>query len=615
MTKKIISIICTICVLLGLFVMPASSMAATITDDDSVGELSTPSGIVCTSTVEGVKISWNKVGGAWGYRVFYLGAKGWTGMGNTQDTSFIDSDVKPGNSYTYTVRCVNSNGDFCSQYNKTGIKYKYYPTPYITECSDEWEQRVNGIKITWTAIPNAAKYRVYWWSNSRADWVRQCTIRGTTYIDNKGINDHEANVYTVRCVNEGESEFVSDYDRTGFSHTFNPTRCDVPTIESYKISSVGTTIYWNATQNASKYRVYAANSRSGSGTVLGETYRTSFTDAAVSSGKTKWYYVRVLDKNNNPISNESYRYEVKYSAKSRDAGIKDVDIKLVSNGSNIQVYKDASLKAEYFTVSCNSIAKGVNVTSKSICVNYSGYVGYVAKNNAFINVEQYCPSIIVALSYASNTPYPKDNSVLPKDSDSYNMFALDERRDVKGLSDTKYYSENVAWLQYETAWKLAGAQNSLLSNNNYCIKLYDAFRPRSVAQTTDTAWDKYLKGISQQMYNSYYGQIAPAQTPPYGSVHNYACAVDATLVDIKTGKELAMPTQIHNLSLKPSWNNQQYWKQSQNNNAQALKNAMTKNGFYTYYNEWWHYDLGSSASKRTENLNNGLYAISYNCGV
>lgn len=74
----------------------------------------------------GVRIKWNKVGGAEKYRVFYYGSKGWTRLAETANTSFLDTDVSFGHRYVYTVRCISSDGKtYTSDYRVgKGINYR-----------------------------------------------------------------------------------------------------------------------------------------------------------------------------------------------------------------------------------------------------------------------------------------------------------------------------------------------------------------------------------------------------------------------------------------------------------------------------------------------------------
>ena len=88
----------------------------------SVKYISAPKITKAESVDGGVKISWNKVNGAEKYRVYYKGSKGWTRLADTTSTSYTDSKVSSGKTYTYTVRCINSSANkFTSGYDSKGV--------------------------------------------------------------------------------------------------------------------------------------------------------------------------------------------------------------------------------------------------------------------------------------------------------------------------------------------------------------------------------------------------------------------------------------------------------------------------------------------------------------
>ena len=88
--------------------------------------LATPKISKAESINGGVKISWGKVKGAVKYRVYYKGSKGWTKLADTTSTSYTDSKVSSGKTYTYTVRCINSSATkFTSGYDSKGKSVKY----------------------------------------------------------------------------------------------------------------------------------------------------------------------------------------------------------------------------------------------------------------------------------------------------------------------------------------------------------------------------------------------------------------------------------------------------------------------------------------------------------
>ncbi len=88
--------------------------------------LATPKISKAESINGGVKISWGKVNGAEKYRIYYKGSKGWTRLADTTSTSYTDSKVSSGKTYTYTVRCINSSATkFTSGYDSKGKTVKY----------------------------------------------------------------------------------------------------------------------------------------------------------------------------------------------------------------------------------------------------------------------------------------------------------------------------------------------------------------------------------------------------------------------------------------------------------------------------------------------------------
>lgn len=83
--------------------------------------LTTPN-VKASANNKSVKLSWNKVNGAEKYRVYYKSRKGWTRMVDTTSTSYTDSKVSSGKTYTYTVRCINSSANkFTSGYDSKGV--------------------------------------------------------------------------------------------------------------------------------------------------------------------------------------------------------------------------------------------------------------------------------------------------------------------------------------------------------------------------------------------------------------------------------------------------------------------------------------------------------------
>ncbi|WPU99303.1 M15 family metallopeptidase [Mucilaginibacter sp. cycad4] len=106
------------------------------------------------------------------------------------------------------------------------------------------------------------------------------------------------------------------------------------------------------------------------------------------------------------------------------------------------------------------------------------------------------------------------------------------------------------------------------------LKIYDAYRPYSVT------------------VNFY--EMAPdtnfVADPRKGSKHNRGCAIDLSLINLKSGTELDMPTGFDSFSRKAGANYMNLPPQ-QIANRELLKTVMAKYGFKVLSTEWWHYDF------------------------
>ena len=161
----------------------------------------------------GVKISWNKPNGAEKYRIYYKGSKGWTRLADTTSTSYTDSKVSSGKTYTYTVRCISADAKrFTSGYNGKGKSIKYVAAPKISKT----EATYNSVKISWGKVNGAEKYRVYY--KSRKGWTRMVDTTSTSYTDSK-VSSGKTYTYTVRCINSSANKFTSGYDSKGVTVT------------------------------------------------------------------------------------------------------------------------------------------------------------------------------------------------------------------------------------------------------------------------------------------------------------------------------------------------------------------------------------------------------------
>ena len=246
----------------------------------------------------GVEIKWNTLKYADGYRVYRKTKNtGWTRIGNTEDNTFKDTNVKSGTAYTYTVRCVNEDGNFASYFNN-GKSVTFVKTPTINKI----ENTATGSKISWGKCSGASKYRVYYLKNK--SWKALGNTTATSFTHNK-LKSETKYTYTVRCL-DSKGNFVSGYDKNGTSNTFIAP----PAISKVSKAANGNLVKWNSVPDAAGYRLYRKTVNTSWSRLADVTEGTSYTDTSAKKGNVYSYTLRCLDKNGNLIS--SYISNTKY---------------------------------------------------------------------------------------------------------------------------------------------------------------------------------------------------------------------------------------------------------------------------------------------------------------
>ncbi|MEJ2883948.1 M15 family metallopeptidase [Pedobacter sp. GR22-6] len=135
------------------------------------------------------------------------------------------------------------------------------------------------------------------------------------------------------------------------------------------------------------------------------------------------------------------------------------------------------------------------------------------------------------------------------------------------------YSQARAFARKPVVAQLQKIQKEL-NKKGYGLKIYDAYRPYAVTLSF------YAKASDKNF----------VANPKKGSKHNRGCAVDLTLIDLKTGKEIAMPTAYDSFAPEAAAN---YSKLAADilKNRSLLISAMQSHGFKVIPNEWWHFDF------------------------
>ena len=113
-----------------------------------------------------------------------------------------------------------------------------------------------------------------------------------------------------------------------------------------------------------------------------------------------------------------------------------------------------------------------------------------------------------------------------------------------------------------------------LARDGLGLKIFDGYRPYRV---TVRMW----KPIRNPDF---------VADPAKGSRHNRGAAVDLTLIDLRTGHELPMPTGYDDFTPRARQDFNDLPAEAIANRAK-LREVMTKHGFDPLPSEWWHFDF------------------------
>jgi D-alanyl-D-alanine dipeptidase len=145
---------------------------------------------------------------------------------------------------------------------------------------------------------------------------------------------------------------------------------------------------------------------------------------------------------------------------------------------------------------------------------------------------------------------------------------------TKNFLGTPVYTQARAFLQRPAAEALVRVSRALEAQG-YGLLVHDGYRPWYV---TKIFWDATPPG--KHMF---------VADPKEASRHNRGCAVDLTLYDLATGREVSMPS-LYDEMTKRAYSNYSGGSAEENQHRSILRQAMEKEGFSELPEEWWHFD-------------------------
>jgi len=198
--------------------------------------------------------------------------------------------------------------------------------------------------------------------------------------------------------------------------------------------------------------------------------------------------------------------------------------------------------------------------------------------------------ILLLISCAPQPPHEKGTF---RDSDLVELIKLDStfKLDIRYATTNNFvgkpvYKEARAFLQRPAAEALVEV-NKEFQKMGYKLLIFDGYRPWRI---TKLFWDVTPKDKKKFVAN-----------PKNGSRHNRGCAIDLSLYNIATGKEVQMTGAYDEMS-KRSYPNYTGGTEAQRHMRDLLRSKMEAHGFKVYEYEWWHFDYKDWHKYRIEDI-------------
>ena len=247
-------------------------------------------------------IKWNKITGAYGYRIKRSTDEDGTykvvktiKSGNT--TSYKDTSVKAGKTYYYTVETMVKTGDnICYSGDSAPMEGRTAKKAKIKYAVSNGS---NQIEVNWGAVSGAYGYRIKRSTSKNGTYKVVATLKGknnTTYQD-KNVKTAKTYYYKVETINKvngkkgysGDSAVVS-------AKTLKTT--SITAVEATGSTSVR--LEWKAVDGSSGYQIYRSTSKDSGykkvGQVKGKNTK-KYEDKTLEAGKTYYYQVRAYKSN------------------------------------------------------------------------------------------------------------------------------------------------------------------------------------------------------------------------------------------------------------------------------------------------------------------------------
>ena len=235
--------------------------------------LSAPTNVKATADSNQVKLTWTAVSGAKKYRIQRLNGSAWGTVATVSTNSYTNTGLTNGKKYSYRV-LASEDGLTWSSASAIVSATPKISTPTNVKATAGNKQ----VKLTWTAVSGAKKYRIQRLNGSA--WGTIATVSTNSYT-NTGLTNGTKYSYRVLASVDG-----STWSSASAVVSATPAAASVPM--NIK-ATVQIKLTWDAIDNATKYRIQRLNGTTWC--TVGTVTSASYTDTGLTGGTSYSYRI------------------------------------------------------------------------------------------------------------------------------------------------------------------------------------------------------------------------------------------------------------------------------------------------------------------------------------